>query len=62
MAYKITDDCSLCGACIDDCPVSAIFDGPDHTEIDPAKCVECEGHYPSSKCVDNCPSDAIVKA
>ena len=30
-------------------------------EIDPDKCVECEGYFDSPQCVDVCPSDAIVK-
>ena len=25
MSYKITDDCTACGTCIDECPVEAIF-------------------------------------
>ncbi|MCU0379313.1 MAG: 4Fe-4S binding protein, partial [Bacteroidales bacterium] len=24
MAYKINDDCTACGTCIDECPVEAI--------------------------------------
>ncbi|MCD4723473.1 MAG: 4Fe-4S binding protein, partial [Bacteroidales bacterium] len=27
MAYKITDDCTACGTCIDECPVEAISEG-----------------------------------
>ena len=61
MALKITDDCISCGACISDCPVSAISEGADHTEIDAAKCCECEGHFPTPQCQGQCPTDAIVK-
>jgi len=61
MALKITDECIICGACISECPVSAIFEGPDHTEIDAAKCCECEGHFAEPQCQGQCPVDAIVK-
>ena len=62
MAMKITDDCIACGTCEMECPVSAISEGEEIYEIDPAKCVECVGHFDSPQCVDASPSDAIVKA
>ena len=34
MAYKITENCAACGACIDECPVGAISEG-DIYKIDP---------------------------
>ena len=34
MAYVITDDCTACGTCIDECPVEAISEG-DIYKIDP---------------------------
>ena len=61
MALKITDECISCGACISECPVSAIFEGTEHTEIDQEKCIECEGHFSEPQCVGQCPTDAIVK-
>jgi ferredoxin len=61
MALKVTDDCISCGACISECPVGAIFEGDDHTEIDPSKCVECVGHYDEPQCQGACPTDAITK-
>ena len=62
MSYKINDECISCGACINECPVAAIFEGPDHTDIDAAKCLECEGHFATPQCIDQCPVDAIIKA
>ena len=54
MAYRITDDCLACGACVDECPNDAISEGDDIYVIDPEKCDEC------GTCVESCPSDAIV--
>ncbi|MDD4237211.1 MAG: 4Fe-4S binding protein [Desulfotomaculaceae bacterium] len=54
MAYKITDECLACGACIDSCPVEAISEG-DIYKIDPAKCESC------GACADACPTGAIVE-
>jgi len=56
MAYKITDDCLSCGACVSECPVEAISEGNGKYEIDAAKCTDC------GACVSVCPADAIVKA
>jgi len=61
MALKITDECISCGACNAECPVSAIIDGSEHTEIDASKCVECVGHFDEPQCISTCPVDAIVK-
>jgi ferredoxin len=52
MAYKITDDCTACGTCIDECPVEAISEG-DIYVIDPDICTDC------GSCADVCPVDAI---
>ena len=62
MAYKITDECILCGACEPECPVNAISDGDTQSIIDADKCVECEGHFDTPQCVAVCPTDCIVKA
>jgi ferredoxin len=60
MAYKITDDCISCGACEPQCPNEAIKEGNPIYVIDPAKCTECFGSYPSSKCAEVCPVDASM--
>jgi ferredoxin len=62
MAMKITDECISCGACEPECPVEAISEGDAYYVIDPDVCVECEGYFDTSQCVDVCPVDCIVKA
>lgn len=62
MAMKITEECISCGACEPECPVSAISEGEEIFEIDPNKCVECEGFYDAQQCVEVCPVECIVKA
>ena len=58
MAFKITEDCISCGACESECPNSAISEGDSTFVIDPNKCTECVGSYPSSKCAEVCPVGA----
>jgi len=53
MAYTITDDCTNCGACDEECPVDAISEEGDKRVIDPDLCTDC------GACVDACPVDAI---
>lgn len=53
MAYKITEDCTACGTCIDECPVDAIAEG-DIYVIDPDVCTDC------GSCADVCPVEAII--
>jgi ferredoxin len=60
MAYKITDECISCGACESECPNAAIKEGDTAFVIDPGKCTECVGSYPSSKCAEVCPVGAPV--
>jgi len=60
MAYKITDDCVMCGTCEEECPNGAISEGADINVIDSTKCTECVGIYERSKCSINCPVDACV--
>lgn len=54
MAYKITEDCIACGACIPECPEEAISEGDPIYIIDPEKCDEC------GSCADVCPVDCCV--
>ena len=39
MAYKITDECLACGACVDECPNEAI------SEDDPIYVIDTEGRF-----------------
>ena len=55
MAYKISDACVACGACISACPVEAISEGDIYT-INADTCIDC------GACVSECPSDAISPA
>lgn len=51
MAYKISEECISCGACVDACPVSAIS-MDDKAVIDAGTCIDCGG------CSGVCPVDA----
>jgi ferredoxin len=55
MAYLISDDCTACGTCIDECPVDAISEG-DIYKIDSDVCTDC------GSCADVCPVEAIHPA
>jgi len=55
MAYKINEDCTACGTCIDECPVEAISEG-DIYKINPDICTDC------GACADVCPVEAIHPA
>lgn len=55
MAFKITDECIKCGACADECPVSAITEGDDKYVIDADTCIGC------GNCAATCPVGAPVE-
>jgi ferredoxin len=52
LAYKIGDNCMTCGVCEGECSEGAIFLGPAHFQIDPAKCKDC------GNCANVCPVGA----
>ena len=56
MAYKISDECSACGACAEECPVDAISEGDGIYVIDADACTDC------GACADACPLGAISEA
>lgn len=53
MAYVIGDDCTMCGTCVDECPVEAISEGDPKYIIDAYTCIDC------GACAEACPVDAI---
>ncbi len=56
MAYMISDDCIMCGACADGCPVGAISEGDGKYVIDADDCIDC------GSCADACPTGAAQPA
>ncbi|MGC9359617.1 MAG: YfhL family 4Fe-4S dicluster ferredoxin [Anaerolineae bacterium] len=60
MAYYITDECILCGACEAECPNEAISEGEDLFVIDPNKCTECVGFFDTPQCYEVCPVEACL--
>ena len=61
MALTINEECINCAACEPECPVEAISEGEEYFEIDPDKCVECEGYHDDPACIAVCPVDCIIK-
>jgi len=59
MSLFITDECINCDVCEPECPNSAITQGDEIYEIDPALCTECVGHFDEPQCVEVCPVDCI---
>ena len=57
MAHVITDECSSCGVCADECPVEAISESSEKEKyvIDQELCSDC------GLCIDVCPVEAIVE-
>jgi NAD-dependent dihydropyrimidine dehydrogenase PreA subunit len=53
MGFSITDECTACGACSEECPVEAIKEGDIYVITD--ECTEC------GTCVDVCPVGAIIE-
>lgn len=56
MAYQISDECIACGACAEQCPVSAISEGDGKFVIDADTCVSC------GACAGVCPVGAPAEA
>ncbi len=52
MAYQITDECIACGACVDECPVSAISEQDGKFVINADECIDC------GACAGACPVGA----
>lgn len=58
MAFLINEDCTSCGACMDECPTQAISEGNPVFFIDSEKCVECVGFFDEQQCATVCPVEA----
>ena len=58
MALYITEDCTICDVCVEECPNEAIAAGDPYV-IDPAKCTECVGAYDEPQCQVVCPVECI---
>ena len=56
MAYKISEECIMCGLCQANCPADAISEGDTQYVIDPEACILC------GTCAENCPAGAIAEA
>ena len=56
MTHVISDDCTMCGACVEECPVEAISEGDPKYVIDADTCTDC------GACVEACPVEAISEA
>lgn len=62
MALMITDECIMCGACLEVCPNNAISEGEDLISvINPNLCTECVGFEDSPQCVEVCAVEAIIQ-
>jgi NAD-dependent dihydropyrimidine dehydrogenase PreA subunit len=63
MAVIITDLCTNCNSCIDECPATAIVSasesGREQTYVRPERCIECADST-SPKCADACPADGAI--
>ena len=59
MALQITEECINCDVCEPVCPNTAIYQGLEIYEIDPALCTECVGHFDEPQCQTVCPVDCI---
>ena len=53
MAYKITDKCLECGACMEACPMGAISNESGKFVIDQDACISC------GVCFGTCGNEAI---
>ncbi len=60
MALMITEECTSCGACVEDCPNQAISEGDPVYVIAAEKCTECAGFFDEPQCITVCPIECIV--
>ena len=61
MALMINEDCTMCDACVLECPNDAITADEPIYVIDAFKCTECEGAHDEPQCQLVCEPDCIVQ-
>ena len=60
MATMILTDCIGCGACLPECPNTAISEGEQIYFIDSNRCTECVGFHDAEACAAVCPVDVCL--
>ena len=60
MALMINEDCTMCDACVLECPNDAIAAAEPIYIIDAFKCTECVGAHDEPQCQLVCDPDCIV--
>ena len=55
MPRRITEDCISSAACVAECPVDCIAEGPEIYVIDEDECIDC------GACEVVCPVEAIIE-
>lgn len=60
MATHITSECINCGACVSECPNSAITAGEEIHVIDATHCTECVGFHEAEACQAVCPTTCCL--
>ncbi|MFH0774816.1 MAG: 4Fe-4S binding protein [bacterium] len=55
MAYVITEECTACGVCAEECPAEAIMEKEDAYCVNQDDCTEC------GTCAEVCPVGAIIE-
>ena len=53
--YQVTQGCVYCGACVQECPVSAVTMTNQGAVIDAGRCIGC------GRCAANCCAEAIER-
>ncbi|QLC24929.1 ferredoxin family protein [Parasphingopyxis algicola] len=57
MTFVVTENCINCKYtdCVEICPVSCFYEGPNFIVINPDECIDC------ALCEPECPAEAIVR-
>ena len=61
MTMKITEECTVCGLCLPECPTESISEG-DIYVINVDTCNECRDKEEGPRCRIACPIDCIERA